>query len=178
MTRSFTGAARSHGCLQALLLGLALLPGLAAAQYQWRNADGRMVYSDLPPPAHVEPARILRAPAVSPRPSSATGDAAAAPSVEGGAAQPRTWAEKAEAFRKRRADRAKAAAAREDAQRQAARKRRECEDMQASLRLLQSGRRIARMNAQGERVLLSAGERSERADEVRDGLASRCGEQS
>lgn len=45
-----------------LLMALAAAP-LAHAQYKWRDANGRMVYSDMPPPASVAPSAVLQAPA-------------------------------------------------------------------------------------------------------------------
>src|SRR5690606_7951222 len=61
----------------AAAVALCTLAGAAqAVQYQWRDDKGRMVYSDLPPPASVTPDRIVRAPG--PRPSDATPAPAAA----------------------------------------------------------------------------------------------------
>jgi hypothetical protein len=48
--------------LLALPLALAALTD-ASAQYQWRDAQGRMVFSDMPPPTSVAPSQVLRAPA-------------------------------------------------------------------------------------------------------------------
>ncbi|MBN9429929.1 MAG: DUF4124 domain-containing protein [Burkholderiales bacterium] len=49
---------------RSLILVAALLPLAAqAATWQWRDANGQMVYSDQPPPPDVRPAQIIRSPA-------------------------------------------------------------------------------------------------------------------
>jgi hypothetical protein len=63
--------------LLLLSLAIAALPA-AHAQFQWRDANGRMVYSDLPPPSGVPPAQVLRKPTAVARtqpPSDASGAA-------------------------------------------------------------------------------------------------------
>jgi hypothetical protein len=63
--------------LLMLSLAIAALPA-AHAQFQWRDANGRMVYSDLPPPSGVPPAQVLRKPTAVARtqpPSDASGAA-------------------------------------------------------------------------------------------------------
>ncbi|MCX7201772.1 MAG: DUF4124 domain-containing protein, partial [Burkholderiales bacterium] len=45
---------RPRHLLLTFLVVLAAAP-LAHAQYKWRDANGRMVYSDMPPPASVRP---------------------------------------------------------------------------------------------------------------------------
>jgi hypothetical protein len=51
----------SAPCLLAAALATAVaLPAPALAYWQWRDANGHMVYSDVPPPAAA--ARVLRAP--------------------------------------------------------------------------------------------------------------------
>ena len=66
-------------------LVLTLLTGPAMAQWKWKDANGRITVSDLPPPRDVPPQNILqrpeptaaRAPAVSPAASAASAPAVA-----------------------------------------------------------------------------------------------------
>ena len=56
-----------HLAVVATAAALAFTAGTTvAAQYQWRDAKGRMVCSDLPPPTSVAPDRIIRGPSVAP----------------------------------------------------------------------------------------------------------------
>src|SRR5690606_31112161 len=65
---------------------LIALPALAGT-WQWRDASGRMVYSDMPPPPDVRASQILRAPTPASQPASATAAPDATP-----ASQPRAGA--------------------------------------------------------------------------------------
>ncbi|HVL07616.1 MAG TPA: DUF4124 domain-containing protein, partial [Burkholderiaceae bacterium] len=42
------------------VMGLALAPASAEAQWKWRDAQGRLVYSDVPPPPSIPAARRYR----------------------------------------------------------------------------------------------------------------------
>jgi len=136
--------------LMALLLAAA---GASAQQYKWVDRNGRVQYGDTPPPgANATP---LRAP---------TGRAAPEPSEKKG---PSTPAQQDAEFRKRREaaekDREKQARAEQDAQN----KKDNCASAQAASRSLESGQRIARTNAQGERVYLEDAEIAKEAARVR-----------
>jgi hypothetical protein len=163
----------------AAAVALCTLAGAAqAVQYQWRDDKGRMVYSDLPPPASVTPDRIVRAPG--PRPSDATPAPAAAtdPASDSApqavAAAPQSAAEREMAWRKRAEERAEAEKkAAEEAQRKLELAK-ACSDAQADLRLLESGQRIQRVNSAGEREFLSDDERRERLAATRKRVGERC----
>ena len=65
----------------ALLAASLLLPGLASAQlYQWRDTNGRVVFSDLPPPPGIPSANIIKLPKArnAPPPAAAAASAEAA----------------------------------------------------------------------------------------------------
>ena len=97
------------------LLALAIVAGAyvgsATAQWAWKEDNGRVVYSDRPPPPNVKTTQILRQPNVAmpdpaPRsvaPSGGEGDKpAAAPAAASAApAAPKTIAEREREFRKR-----------------------------------------------------------------------------
>jgi hypothetical protein len=170
--------------LPLLLLTLAASPD-ASAQFQWRDANGRMVYSDMPPPASVAPDAVIRAPA-RPAPAGGAGGSAESPTAAGAdAAQPEraapaaapapTAADRELEFRKRRMERAdaerKAAAAAQTAQLRAS----VCEDARSSVRALESGMRVSRVNAQGEREVVDESQRAARLDAARKAVKDNCG---
>ncbi len=166
-----------------------LAAGVAqAAQYQWRDGKGRMVYSDLPPPASVSPDRIIRAPFLPPaRPAeapapSAAADAGAPPNVDVAAAAapgaptaaPLSAAEREMAWRKRMDERAAAEKKAAEDSKRSLELAQACSDAQADIRLLESGQRIQRVNATGEREYLSDDERRERLANARKRVGERC----
>jgi hypothetical protein len=109
--------------LRALVLLLTVLPAAASAQFQWRDADGGMVYSDRPPPTSVPDNRIVRpapgsagrTPLVQPTSAAALSPpgatSAAAPAVAGNAVfrrRPQTVRTRRSRFRRRPASRCEA----------------------------------------------------------------------
>jgi hypothetical protein len=173
--------------LPLILLALAAAPD-ASAQFQWRDANGRMVYSDMPPPMSVEPGSVIRGaarPAPAGRPagaadtSAAAGADAAQPAVPDRAAPtataPPSAADRELEFRKRRMERAdaerKAAAAAQQAQLRAS----VCEDARSSVNALESGMRLSRVNAQGEREVVEESQRAGRLEAARRTVKDTCG---
>ncbi|HLS55969.1 MAG TPA: DUF4124 domain-containing protein [Zeimonas sp.] len=156
---------------------LIALPALAGT-WQWRDASGRMVYSDLPPPPDVRASQILRAPTPASQPASATAAPDATPASQpragASAAVPRTWAEKEQESRKRAAEREEAEKQQREEREQLARTARACQDARAALRTLESGMRMAVLNARGEREAMDEAERSRRIDSARQEIARSC----
>lgn len=119
--------------------GLAALAAVAAqAQvYKYKDASGRTVYSNVPPPGvEVEDTGIK-----APQPANA-------------ASQSRSIAEQEQAFKKRRqeaADKEKQAA--EEAA-QAAERKKACEEARNQLAALESGQRMSRAAPDGSRIVL------------------------
>ena len=143
----------------ALLLFTA---GAANAQlYKWIDKDGKVRYGDTPP-AGVAASSIKAPPAGAPAP-----DAKAAKA-------PLTEAEKEQAFRKRQADAAKAAEKADSERRAQAEKSENCARMQENLRVLESGQRIARVNAAGERYFMDEAQTAKEADAVRRSMQQAC----
>jgi hypothetical protein len=172
-------------CIALAAAGLltAMAGMAAAAQYQWRDDRGRMVYSDQPPPASVAPARILKAP--EPPPAAATirdPGAAASPGARSAAVAAAsapapalaTAADQEFAFRKRMADRAEQEKKAAEAADREVKLARACADAQGDIRSLESGQRISRINAAGEREFLSEAERTERLRNARKSVSERC----
>ena len=186
-----------------LLLG-ALLQGSppAQAQWKWRDDLGRLHYSDQPPPPSVPAASILSAPRGGARPPAPGTDAAKAgadpakanpaartasadagkPGSAAGAdadpakpsAGPKTWAERSMELRKQDAQRKEEQRKEEELARQAAALGQACEAMRAETRTLESGMRLARVNARGEQEVVSEEERAARLNALRKDLQAHC----
>ncbi len=148
----------------------------ADAQWKWRDKAGRWQYSDLPPPPDIADKDIVGRP-----PGARTARTGAGPVAAGAAsaasapapALPRAGEPELEAKRKaaeqaeadkRKADEAKLAAARAE----------NCSRAREQLRTLDSGIRIARVNAQGEREVLDDAARAESTRRAREAVASEC----
>ncbi|MCD6680735.1 MAG: DUF4124 domain-containing protein [Burkholderiaceae bacterium] len=171
----------------ALAAGALLLASASgqATPWQWRDAQGRMVYSDRAPPADVRSSQILRSPVVaqpatgsrsaasSPAEAPSAVEAAASPAKASAGATP-TWVERERAFRQRMAEReASEAKQREDSERAASTKR-ACDEAQREIRNLESGRRVVTLNARGEPEPLDDVQRAQRLKTARSDLGRVC----
>jgi hypothetical protein len=154
----------------ALAATLALGSGSAWAQWKWRDKDGRVQYSDIPPPASVTEQQILqrpsnhtprRAPVVAPNASAASAPGAKAPENELDAKR-RKVEEDEKAKRKAEEDKQKAAMAEN------------CTRARANLKALEDGMRMARVNDKGEREIMDDKARADEAKRMRDIVASDC----
>jgi len=149
----FTAEARVR--IAAVLL-LGLLPLTCAAQvYQYKDAQGRTVFSDTPPPGANATKKSLNVP----QPS---GDAT------------RSTQDKLQEFQKRREDRleAESKAAKEQAEKDKAAEN----STRARNRLtaLQSGQRIVRFNAQGEKEYIDDPTREKEIASALQSVAEWC----
>lgn len=162
---------RVGACAAALVLGL--LAVSAHAQWKWRDKDGRVNASDLPPPRDVPDKDILSRPVVVvQRAAAAAASAASAAASEAPAAK--TGLEREVEARKRAAEQEQAAKAKADDARVAAVRAENCQRARAQLGALDSGQRMVRVNAQGERTVLDDAGRAEELRQVRDVIASDC----
>ncbi|MBP1203034.1 pyruvate/2-oxoglutarate dehydrogenase complex dihydrolipoamide acyltransferase (E2) component [Duganella sp. 1411] len=162
-----------------VLLALGL-PRAALAQYIWIDDKGIKQLSDRPPPPSVPAKRILKAPgktAFNPNASPAeadTGGPAADGAERAAAAVPKappTVAEREAAFNQRRAERAAAERkAAEDAQ-QKADVAANCDAARQNQRALDQGMRLANIDKNGERAIMSDQERAELAKKNQKVLA-------
>lgn len=152
---------------------LAALPSPAEAQWKWRDRNGQIQYSDLPPPAGIADKDILTRPTSGLRAAPVAAAASAASAAASGPALPRgvdpelearrKLAEQAEAD-KRKAEEAKATAIRAD----------NCNRAREQMRTLDSGIRISRVNPRGEREVLDDAARAEESRRARDAMAADC----
>jgi Domain of unknown function (DUF4124) len=175
---------------RAALLGTALcLLAVAApvqAQWKWRDAAGHVTASDRPPPREVPEKDILARPVVpggnstsprkpyaaAPEPAaSAPVAAASAPAPGGGRQSPL----QAEVEAKRRAAEQEAQAkAKVEEERQAAARAENCKRARQQVATLESGMRVARVNAKGEREMLDDTSRAEEIKVARAVVAGDC----
>jgi hypothetical protein len=159
-----------------VLLGALLAQTLpsAHAQWKWRDESGRVHYSDQPPPKSVPPAEVRQL-GLSKDPA-VVGPAGVAPvgskSPEPGKAT--TWQDRALELRKREAAREAKAREEESRKEQLAAQSRLCEALRGEERSLESGLRIARVNREGEPVVLDDEERGARLKAVQHDLKAHC----
>ncbi|MEK7360654.1 MAG: DUF4124 domain-containing protein [Pseudomonadota bacterium] len=158
----------------AIALALCVALPASAQMYKWVDANGKVQYSDKPPPSNIKTEK-LRAPPPAPAAS-----AAAAAEAKGGASKdaakagPKTAAEQEQAFRKRQLDASKAQG--EEAQKQAdARDREEnCKRAKAALANLQLGGRQARIDEKGERAFLDDKQIAQETAKAQQEAAAAC----
>ncbi len=165
-------------CLRVLVLAWVAVAaaGPAQAQWKWRDANGQVHASDLPPPREVPDKSILQrpnspaskallAPASVPAPTASAPLAVAAPKP---AIDPELEA------RKKRADAEAAAKAKADEDKLAQGRAENCKRARAHLATLESGQRIARPNDKGERDFLDDAGRADETRRAREVIASDC----
>ena len=158
--------------LAALLLVVALP---AAAQWAWKDQNGRLVYSDQAPPPSVKPTQIVRQPGGSS--PSAPGSVAAAPAASDAKSDARgqkTVAEQEAEFRKRQKERADAESKAQRDEQLLAMKAAECERQRGYLRSLEDGNRIFQTNTSGEREVIDDAKRDAEIRRVRESLIKNC----
>jgi hypothetical protein len=160
--------------LQATLAGsLAALSAPALAQWKWRDGDGRIQYSDRPPPPGTPARDVLSRPAA-PSPSAARAPAAAdapASSASASEAAPARAVEPELAARKRAAE---AAERKAEEERLARERQASCTRARDYVRVLENGVPLARLNDKGERETVPAPERDAELRRAREIVASDC----
>jgi hypothetical protein len=169
-----------------LLVGCVVaLPLSANAQWQWIDKDGKKVFSDQAPPPDVPEKNILRRSGTPPpRPSAgiSSPDAPAAEGAEAAAAKPResAAAPKPSGVDKELEEKAKKAEAEEKAKRAAEEakvakaKVDSCSRAREGKSTLDSGIRIAKVNAKGEREIMDDGARAAEQKRIQSVIDSDC----
>lgn len=126
--------------ITALFLALIATTALGGEVYTWKDASGKVHYSDTPP-ADSNATKMRGG-------SSADAPAASAPAPK------KSLAEQELDLRKRKTETEEARAKSEKEKTDAEDKSRNCEQAKLQLQALESGQRVARYNAQGERIVL------------------------
>ena len=158
----------------SLALALTLCAALpASAQlYKWVDSDGKVQYSDKPPPSNVKveklrgPARASDAPA--------TGEVKGAAQKDAAKSGPKTAVEQDQAFRKRQLDAAKAQEEEAKKQAQARDREEKCKRAKAALANLEIGGRQTRIDEKGERVFLDDAQIAQETARARANAALAC----
>jgi hypothetical protein len=165
-----------------MALALVGISGTAAAQWQWLDKDGRTVFSDRAPSPEVLEKDILKRPspvakaAVPVAKNAAPGEvdtSAAAPSMARNASTPGGLDKDLEAKKKQAAD-AETAKRKADEDRVYKTKAENCARAKQAKSSFESGIRISRTNASGEREILDDTSRAVELGHVQSIIDSEC----
>lgn len=153
--------------------GIALacaLPLAVSAQWQWIDPGGRTVFSDQPPPPGTPAKNILRQPGGQPPAAAPLPAPAASP-----AAAPRpSGQDQALEDKKKQGEAAEATRKKAEEERQAAARAENCTRARKAKEALDSGVRLARSNAQGEREYMDEAARAAEYKRLQPILDSDC----
>lgn len=152
---------------------------MAMAQWQWLDKDGRPVFSDrAPPPGIPEKSILLRpdkAPVLVATDAAQAQDNPAAAAAENGTSAPRVaGVDKELAEKKKKAQADEAAKRKAEDDRISAARADNCKRARSAKAGLDSGVRIARTNAKGEREFLDDAARSVESKRVQSIIDSDC----
>jgi hypothetical protein len=164
---------RRMACLGLATLACLLIASPADAQWKWRDSRGQIHISDIPPPRDVADKDVLQRPEVAvrrpaPAPAPAASAAVAATAPAKAAVDPELEE------RRKRAEQEQAARAEADKQKAMAVRKDNCQRAREQLATLDSGQRIARIKADGEREILDDDTRAREAKRARDVMATEC----
>ncbi|WP_041675323.1 DUF4124 domain-containing protein [Ramlibacter tataouinensis] len=171
---------------RSLLLGLACAaPAIGLAQWQWVDKDGRKVFSDQSPPPEIPAKNILKQPggrALVPAAAEPVPTAAPAPSAVPASAATRTATgtlkiggkDKELEEKKKQAEAAEAEKRKAEEERVAKARADNCSRAKQSKADFDSGMRIARTNAKGEREVLDDAQRAAEVKRLQEMIASEC----
>lgn len=166
-----TASAAVRGLLLAALCAAAL-PSAAQTQWKWRDAAGRIQYSDRPPPTSVPDKDVLTRPQANalpaPRPPAAASEGSAASAAANRGVEP------ALDEKRRQAEAAEAAKRKAEEEKTARQRQENCQRARDYARTIESGIRISRVNAQGEREFMDDAQRAKELSRAREVMASDC----
>jgi len=168
---------KHSACCLLLVLGSAST--LATAQWQWQDNDGRMVFSDRAPPATVPDKAIVKRPGAAQlapvdRADDATGSGVAALPAAASSTANSAGTDKELLEKKKKADAEEAAKLKAEEQRVLAAKAENCQRAKASKAGLESGMRLSRINAKGEREILDDAARAAELKRAQAVIDSDC----
>ena len=143
-------------------------PPVAAQTYKWKDAEGKMHYSDQPPPANAKEETTVK-----PR-KPATAATAAPVAGENKAPKAKTYIEQEADFKKRQVEAAEREAEEKKKAADAAAKKQNCNLARAQLRSLQAGGRVTQTNAQGEREYMNDAQIAQAIESEKKSVDSWC----
>lgn len=129
---------------------------------KWVDADGKVQYSDQPPPASVKSQKALNiktSPAIPKAASSSEGKSVAEKDLE---------------FRKRQVKAEEAAAKEAKEQDETKQAKANCEQSRRQLQSLQEGQRISKYDEKGERVFMEDADRPQAINDAKQAVDSWC----
>lgn len=163
--------------LLSTVLAFLWLPGVADAQWIWLDKDGRKVFSDRAPAASIPEKSILKRPGQSNTLPTANTEA---PALAASAAQPKASAiapsgiDKELSEKKKKADEAEAAKQKAEEAKMAAARADNCARAKAAKAGLDSGVRLAQINAKGERVVMDDATRAAESQRIQGIIDKDC----
>lgn len=181
-----TGFNVIRAAIALLIVSAGFVSAPSEAQWAWKDGNGRLVYSDRPPPSDIKPANIMRQPSTqtlaNPAPASGPIEDAAKPSDANNSDTknappsnaPKTVAEREMEFRKRQQEKAEGDKKGAEEQTKNATKTAECDRARGYMRSLEDGVRITRTDAAGNREFLDDAARAAEADRTRKIIQSIC----
>lgn len=128
-----------------------------AQAYQWKDANGRTVISDTPPPRNLSAQKV-------------TGGGSSSQLAPAS----KSLAEKEMEFRKRQQEKREQSTKQEQENAAKAARAQNCERAQRYLQLLESGRRISSLNKQGETEVLNDEQRQKEMEQARSAVKEDC----
>jgi type IV secretory pathway VirB10-like protein len=177
-----SGLMKQSHCVFSVLFSL--LSCSAMAQWAWTDEEGRPIFSDRAPSTSVPEKRIFKRPApprVNPTPEPAPNEAAVAAHVKAASAAlpaastPQSAGlDKELAERKKKAEQAQAEQRKFEEERLSKLKADNCERARQAQRTLESGVRMVRTNARGEREILDDADRAVEAKRLQGIVATDC----
>jgi hypothetical protein len=171
-------ASFSRWLLAGALL-ICLLPA-AHAQWSWKDKDGRRVFSDQPPPPGISEKDILKRPPGVRAPAAASETIASAPSTGTSTtpttnSAPKISGKDSELEKKKKeAEAQEAAKKKAELEKNQMAQRDNCERAKRAKASFDSGVRISRTNAKGEREIMDEATRASESKRLQEIIASDC----
>jgi len=173
---SSSPALRPLGLALSVFLALLFAAAPAHAQWKWRDASGKLQFSDLPPPQGTPEKDILQRPAKQAQNVLVVpyGQTASAPAPANKAVSAPDKAELERQAKQKQQDKEAEAKKKAEDAKLAEQRRENCQRAQENLKLLQDGVRLTRSNERGETVVLDERQRAEEIQRSRTVAASEC----
>jgi hypothetical protein len=173
---SYTARMKIHSIL--LVVVLFGVSGAAIGQWQWLDKDGRKVFSDRAPPTDVPEKSILKRPSTAAKaalpPASDESQANAAPTPAAAASRPAGGVDKELEAKKKQAADAELAKRKSEEERVTKVKIENCARAKQSKMNFDSGMRMSRTNAAGEREVLDDAARAAELKRIQTVIDSEC----
>lgn len=167
-------------CFGSLVLGLILTFAVAVpavAQWKWKDKDGRMQYSDVPPPSGVKDSDILQRPSAARRATTVAVPVAASAASAGERSATAPTVAKVDPeleARRKKTEELELAKKKEEEQKIAAARKDNCSQARSYMKTLDEGIRISRTNANGEREVLDDAGRAAEVKRTQTAIDSNC----